>query len=144
MNIDTATVADAWQVFAATPEFHFGDITREVMHDRLSGPDTLILAAFDDGVPVAFKAGYDRYGDGSFYSWLGSVLPAARGHDLAQRLIDAQEAWARERGFVRIFVKTRNRFVGMRITLARAGYDIVGFERGEDRAEARLIHVKDL
>lgn len=83
-------------------------------------------------------------------STAGSVLPAARGERLASRLIEVQEARVRALGYDRIYVKTRNRFVGMRITLARCGYEIVGFELpanalgNKTAAEGELIHCKSL
>lgn len=137
---------EAWQVYSQTPEFDSAYIDERRFVERLARDDALVLVATRDGADVAFKAGYDRYSDGIFYSWLGSVLPAARGSRLAALLIDAQEERVRALGFDRIYVKTRNRFVGMRVTLARCGYDIVGFDAASNAVlgEAELLHCKRL
>ena len=56
------------------------DDYRERIKDHLS----LILVAYDKDIPVGFKIGYDRWEDGSFYSWLGGVLPAYRNQGIAR------------------------------------------------------------
>ncbi|MEM9621563.1 MAG: GNAT family N-acetyltransferase [Pseudomonadota bacterium] len=116
---------------------------RDAAQDRLAQQGLVLVAAIDDQ-DVGFKAGYDRYGDGSFYSWLGGVFPAARRHGVAQALMDAQHRTAQQRGYTGIYVKTRNRYVGMRILLARNGYQVCGFDpggaEGKDLGEARLLH----
>ena len=105
----------------------------------------LILVAERSGRAVGFKAGYDRWLDGSYYSWLGGVLPDHRGAGVASALIDAQEAWCREHGYGSIRVKTRNRFVAMRVVLARNGYLVTELDRrGEDPDDWRLLHEKKL
>jgi GNAT superfamily N-acetyltransferase len=146
--IHQGSVADAFAVYEAIPEFApTNRITRDEFATRLADQSRLVLLARCDDVPVAFKAGYDRYRDGSWYSWLGGVLPSHRGLRLAQRLIETQESWVREHGYRRLFVKTRNRFHAMRALLARSGYLIVSVEApddGADLADLRLMLVKEL
>lgn len=102
-----------------------------------------LFVGYVDDQPAGFKAGYDRYQDGSYYSWLGGVFPDLRRQQVAQNLLDAQEAWVRSQGYTGIYVKTRNRFVGMRIFLAKNGYDLVGTNGpAETDADLRLLHYK--
>ncbi|NKC01056.1 MAG: GNAT family N-acetyltransferase [Pseudomonadales bacterium] len=102
-----------------------------------------LFVGYVDDQPAGFKAGYDRYKDGSYYSWLGGVFPDFRRQQVAQKLLDAQEAWVRNQGYTAIYVKTRNRFVGMRIFLAKNGYDLVGINGpAETDADLRLLHYK--
>jgi len=103
----------------------------------------LVLVARQHTTLVGFKAGYDRFQDGSFYSWLGGVVPEARRLGVAESLMQAQHQAVQQQGYSGIYVKTRNRFVGMRILLARNGYQICGFAGAEgdaDLREARLLH----
>jgi GNAT superfamily N-acetyltransferase len=90
--------------------------------------------------------GYDRYQDGSFYSWLGGVLPAHRSRGIANALLEHQETWARSAGYGRIYVKTRNRFGAVRAMLASTGYQIVSVDLppSQTLADARLMLVKGL
>ena len=127
---------------AQTPELDQSfDVTEA--HLRLQH-DGLLLTAELDGAAVGFKIGYNRFKDGSYYSWLGAVLPEFRGHDVAQQLLVYQEQWVKARGYTGIYVKTRNRFVGMRILLAKNSYHQVGLESQPDSAEHRLLHYKAL
>ncbi len=43
----------------------------------------LALIAEIDNQPVGFKIGYDRFYNGSFYSWMGGVLPKFRQLDIS-------------------------------------------------------------
>ena len=38
---------------------------------RLVGAPHYILTVYDNLIPIAFKIGYQRYSNGSFYSWRG-------------------------------------------------------------------------
>ena len=69
----------------------------------------LSLNAFVDEKPVGFKVGYDRFKDGSFYSWMGGVLPKFRRMGVAYSLANFQEKWAVENGFSSILLKTRQK-----------------------------------
>ena len=114
-------------------------VTRTLSHAPL------ILVAEISGRAVGFKAGYDRWLDGSFYSWLGGVLPEHRGTGVARALIDVQEAWCQEQGYTSVRVKTRNRFAAMRVVLARNGYLVTQLQKkGETPDDWRLLHEKSL
>ena len=126
----------------AVPELEQG-FDRENAQARLQSAGLLLVATVSDQ-PAGFKVGYDRFQDGSYYSWLGGVLPEFRGQGVALQLLQHQEDWVREAGFKGIYVKTRNRFVGMRILLARNGYEVVGFNPHADQADSRLLHYKAL
>ena len=57
----------------------------------------LSLNAFVDEKPIGFKVGYDRFKDGSFYSWMGGVLPKYRRQKVADTLADKQENWTKRK-----------------------------------------------
>lgn len=90
----------------------------------------LILVAKKGEHLVGFKVGYERDSDGSFYSWMGGVLPAFRRLGIAYRLADAQDAWAQEQGYHSIKMKTRFRLKAMQKFAMNRGFDI-------DKTEAR-------
>ena len=126
------------RVLALVPELNLQ--FDEAAADSLLARDGTLFIAEIDGELAGFKAGYDRYQDGSYYSWLGGVVPAFRRYGVAQSLLEAQEAWASESGYNGFYVKTRNRFVGMRIFLAKNGYEVIGVElpEGEARSETPI------
>ena len=86
------------------PEFDFPYELTE--YEQRCAGDHLSLIAFVDKKPAGFKVGYDRFKDGSFYSWMGGVLPQFRRQRVAYTLADEQEGWVRERGYTVIRLKT--------------------------------------
>ena len=146
-RIESGTTRTAFEHYCAVPEFEpHATVDSVEFERRLTHDSASILIAYDDRAPVGFKVGYDRYRDGSWYSWLGGVLPAHRGHGIAQALLEHQETWVRSAGYRRIYVKTRNRFGAMRAMLASAGYQIVAVDLplSTPLADARLTLVKVL
>ncbi|PWU14547.1 MAG: hypothetical protein C5B49_13040 [Bdellovibrio sp.] len=83
--------------------------------------------AFVDNKPVAFKLGYEL-DKARFYSWLGGVLPAYRGHAIARALMNLQHQWCRGQGFTSVETKTQNRWQHMLILNIKSGFIITGFE----------------
>jgi GNAT superfamily N-acetyltransferase len=146
-RIEQASIDAAYEAHRRIPEFASGAYERAEFERRLGDKSALILVACIGATPVAFKVGYDRYHDGSWYSWLGGVEAGHRRTGIAAALIGRQEEWVRAAGYSRIVVRTNNRFVGMRVLLARSGYMNVAVESPDAKTpleELRLIHIKVL
>jgi GNAT superfamily N-acetyltransferase len=135
---------------------------------RLEGRDHLILMAEaplagDPGmlVPVAFKVahevraaetdpkladlvrrlvGHVEFKDRRIlYSWIGGTRSDWRGRGFFRALTEEQESWALDNGFDEIVMKTKNRFYGMRGTLASLKYDVVNYEpHANDNRESKV------
>ena len=84
----------------------------------------LALIAEIDNKPVGFKIGYDQFKNGSFYSWMGGVLPKFRRMGVAYSLANSQEKWAVENEFSSIFLKTRQKHDGMIAFSLKRGFII--------------------
>ena len=144
LSIRIGNVDELENLMALVPELDpLRDRARVAEAERQDG---LLLIAEVAGEPAGFKFGYARYDDGSYYSWLGGVTPEYRGERVAQALLEAQEAWVAERGYTGIYVKTLNKFVGMRVLLAKNRYDLVSLESAENEpgAETQLVHFKSV
>lgn len=111
---------------------------------RLSKVPHLILVACDAQTPIAFKVGYQRENDGSFYSWMGAVLPAYRRHRVALNLATHQEIWARQQGYTCIRFKTRNRLKNMLLFSLKNGFDVIHVEPRTQIEEYRITLEKKL
>lgn len=107
---------------ANIPEFDHPH-SLEAIVARLAGRRTLLLKATFDGADAGYKAGYEDQ-PGTFYSWVGGVLPDYRRHAIAQRLLEHQEAWCVQQGYRWIRVSSENRFRAMLMMLLKNGYDI--------------------
>lgn len=102
----------------------------------------LVLTGYVEEKPAGFKIGYER--DGTFYSWLGGVLPLYRRSGVATKLADAQESWAKTHGYKTIWMKTRNRFPGMLMMAFGRGFQITGFDPRGEIGEHRIVLKKSL
>jgi len=90
----------------------------------------LHVAHGDRHAPLGFKLGYRR-GPSLLYSWLGGVVPEARGQGIAARLMRAQHDRAAAQGYD--FVETRTRASNNRMIIVnlKAGFHIAGVESDE-------------
>lgn len=144
IRIVEGTPRDAWNVAERIGEFG-GDADRygrQVYERRLSGPGSLVLIATAGDELVGFKAGYDRYRDGSWYSWMGGVVEPWRGRGVAQQLLVRQEHWVRTSGYEVLYVKTRNRHKRMIAFLAANDYDVLRVEEKSAIPESRILFCK--
>ena len=104
----------------------------------------LSLNAFVDEKPIGFKIGYDRFKDGSFYSWMGGVLPEYRQRGVATSLAEIQEKWAEEMSYNKIKMITRKKHKAIiRFSLHR-GFKITGGTSKNPASESRVWMEKSL
>ena len=90
----------------------------------------LHLAQDDAGAALGFKLGYRR-GPRLLYSWLGGVVPQARGRGIAALLMQAQHDWAAAKGYDVVETRTRASNNRMIIVNLKAGFHIAGVEGDE-------------
>lgn len=114
----------------------------EEYYKRLTGVPHLILVAYIEDHPVAFKVGYER--EDYFYSWMGGVLPVYRRFGIAQALADAQETWARAQGHSHIIFKTRNSHKAMLLFAIKNGFNIIEIEKRDSVEDYRILLQKFL
>lgn len=137
-DLDTAL-----RVLESLPEF---DPLKpyDYYRERLGHSSKLILCAFDKDKPVGCKIGYDHDHDGSFYSWLGGVLPNYRQYGIAKALAEKQEVWALANGFKSIKFKTQNRHIAMLLFAMKNGFNIYEVVPKADLANYRIKLIKHL
>ena len=140
MNIEIirTSIETAWEVSLLIPELVNPHPSKEY-HHRMEGKTSLCLVAYVEEQLAGFKVGYDKFGDGSFYTWMGGVVPAYRRNHIAKALADAQEAWAARQGFKSIILKTRNRHKAMLLFALSNGFSITGVEPRETLEEYRIV-----
>lgn len=126
------------------PEFSNNQYSEIDYKERLMGVPHLILIAYINQQAVGFKVGYERYPDGSFYSWMGGVIPEYRQQNVAKLLAVEQEKWAKKQNYSAITFKTRNNLKPMLIFALRNGFDIVGIIPKETTSVNRILLKKEL
>ena len=122
-HIHEDSLDDAVMVSANIPEFDDPYKIQEYSK-RLNSTAHQILTAYDDHNPIAFKIGYQRHPDGSFYSWMGGVLPNYRRKGIANNLADHQETWAKKNGYNSIRMQTREKHKAMLALAINRGFQI--------------------
>jgi predicted GNAT superfamily acetyltransferase len=140
-TIHQGNLDEVMEVLMAIPEFE-NLPTKEAIQKRILEVPHLVLTAHDGYSTLGFKIAYLR--DGVLFSWLGAVRPECRQQGVAKALADAQEEWARLKGYDRIWMKTRNRFSEMLIMAIRRGFKITGIEVREELKENRIYLEKHL
>ena len=143
IEIREGSINEAVRVSRNIPEF-IDPHDQNIYEQRLAGRDHLILIAYDQKTLVGFKVGYDKFQDGSFYSWMGGIIPDYRRIGIAQQLADYQENYARERGYQSVVFKTRNRHKNMLLFGLNNSFIITSIEARQDPMENRIIMRKTL
>ena len=145
MNIEVTEVSidQVVKLSKNIPEFSDG-YTEEEYYKRMKGKAPLILMAFTEGVAAGFKVGYDKFGDGSFYSWMGGVISEFRQMGIAQKLAQCQEEIVKEKGYQSIKMKTRNHLKTMLLFALSNGFLITGVEPREELKDYRILLEKKL
>lgn len=139
VNIAEGTVKDCLEIMGNIPEFGDKRYDEADFVNRLSGVQNLILIAVAKNCTVGFKVGYKRDDDGSFYSWMGGVLPEFRRLRIAKKLADAQEEWAKKQGYTAITFKTRNYLKPMLTFALKNGFNIIDVIAKEKITNHRII-----
>ncbi len=143
ITIKKGSIPDVVKLSMQIPEFHEPHQQNEY-RSRLEGTPHLIAIAFFKNEPIGFKVGYQRENDGSFYSWMGGILPDFRRMGVARLLADYQENWARKQGYRAIKMKTRNRLKPMLYFALGNGFNIVKVDLKESVEENRIHLEKQL
>ncbi|MCH7731565.1 MAG: GNAT family N-acetyltransferase [Candidatus Marinimicrobia bacterium] len=129
---------DAIAVSSQIPEFE-NPYGIDEYKKRFAGVAHHILTAYKDNQSVGFKIGYDRYHDGSLYSWMGGVIPKFRRFRVAELLADKQESWAKSKGYEAIILKTRKKYKAMLHFCEKRGFTIVETIQKLSDSETRII-----
>lgn len=141
-TIKVGGLTDIPMIEANIPEF-VTPKTLQSIQQKLADTPYLLLVTYHNNVPVGYKLGY-ALSERVFYSWLGAVVPEHRGQGLAQRMLDAQEAWLRQQNYQVVQVKTMNRFRAMLGMLIKNHYHIISVKSAETSLDNKIRFEKTL
>jgi predicted GNAT superfamily acetyltransferase len=144
IEIKPGTIADILAVYSQIPEFKNPHPASEYEKRLGNAPQSLLLVAYREGIPIGFKVGYEREPNGSFYSWMGGVAQDFRRYGIAKQLADYQEDWAKKQGYRSIRFKTRNSHLPMLLFGLQNGFMIIDLEVRETTGENRILLEKIL
>ncbi|MFC1697717.1 GNAT family N-acetyltransferase [Nanoarchaeota archaeon] len=107
INIQVIDLEKAIELHNKIPEFNDNYIEKN-FENKCIGNDPLILKLEVYGFKAGYLIGYDHFKDGSYYLWMGGILPEFRKIGHMKRLINYSSEWAKKEGYDRIRIKTRN------------------------------------
>ncbi len=142
IRIREGTVWEVIKLSNQIPEFHnpYGKEEYEKRFEK----DHLILIATFNGNHAGFKVGYDRFDDGSFYSWFGGVKPEFRQKGIASKMQKDFEHRCQQRGYGIIRFKTLNMHGNMIRFGIKNGFHIYDFKRHSDPSKSKIYFEKAL
>ena len=118
--------------------------TLEAIQRRLIGRQHVLqLLAKDGDKPVGFFLGLEHKPD-TFFAWFYGVLPDARRTGLGSLLMEAADAWAKEKGYQTMRIECYNTQRPMLHLAIELGYDIVGIRWDPSRTANLVIFEKKL
>lgn len=143
ISIREASLAETLWVHKRIPEFP-QKASLDFYESRLRHRLNLALVAEIEGELAGFKVGYQSDFPDTLYSWMGGVRPEFRNLGVARTLADYQENWAGEKGFTKVFFKTRNRFPDMIKFGLKRGFKIIDVLPKGGVEDYRIVMMKEL
>jgi ribosomal protein S18 acetylase RimI-like enzyme len=142
--IRQAPLQTVLDVHGKIPEFKGAGYDLDVFEERLKGKNHLISVGFVDEVPAGYMASYERWEDGSIYCWMAGVDPEFRRHGIMTRLMATLGKWAKEKGYKKITIKTRNNRREMLAFLVKNGFNFTHIKPKSRIEENRIMLEKSL
>lgn len=142
--VKEVSIEEAVKVNRNVIEFDGKDTKAEDFERRYQDKDKLIIVAYYKNIPIGYIIGYDRDNDGSFYCWMAGVDNNYRRLGALTTLMNYQMNWAKNKGYNKLKIRTRNNRREMLSFLVKNGFNFVSVENKEDITENRINLEYDL
>lgn len=136
--VKEVSIEEAVKVNRNVIEFDGKDTTKEDFEKRYVGKDNLIIVAYYKNIPIGYIIGYDRDNDGSFYCWMAGVDNNYRRLGALTALMNYQMNWAKNKGYNKLKIRTRNNRREMLSFLIKNDFNFVSVEQRDDITENRI------
>jgi len=138
IEVKEVPIDEAVKVCQTVDEFDT-QYEKEYFESRYAGKEHLIIVGYLDGKAVGFIVGYNRDNDGSFYCWMAGTNPIYRRRGVLTTLMEYEEKWAKNKGYTKIRIKTRNNKREMLSSLVSKGFLFLEVEAREPITENRIL-----
>lgn len=136
--VKEVSIEEAVKVNRNVIEFDGKDTKAEDFERRYQDKKKLIIVAYYENVPIGYIIGYDRDNDGSFYCWMAGVDNNYRRLGALTTLMNYQMNWAKNKGYNKLKIRTRNNRREMLSFLVKNGFNFVSVEQRDDITENRI------
>lgn len=148
IKLKRISLAEAVKIDAKIPEFKDRKHeTREWFERRVKDrkeEDILLLGVYIANSQAGYLIAYDRYKDGSIYCWLAAVVPEFRREGILTLMMEYLETWAKEKGYKRIKIKTKNSRREMLFNLIKSDFMFTKVVEKEKMQDYKILLEKEL
>lgn len=111
--------------------------------ERIEGLESLITVAYLEGSPIGYMISYDKSTkqEKIIYCWLAGVDYRKRRMGVLTSLMQYHQNWAKEKGYTKIQIKTRNDKRAMLHYLVKNGWNFTKVEE-ENPIEISSIYLE--
>lgn len=139
IEIKEVDINEAIEVHKSVLEFNETEPNPEYFENRYKNKDKLIIVAYYNNIPIGYVIGYDKYEDEeSFYCWMAGVNNNYRRLGALKALMNYQIKWARDKGYKKLKIKTRNNRREMLSFLVKADFYFTSVEPKERIQDYRI------
>lgn len=139
IEIKEVDINEAIEVHKSVLEFNETEPNPEYFENRYKNKDKLIIVAYYNNIPIGYVIGYDKYEDEeSFYCWMAGVNNNYRRLGALKALMNYQIKWARNKGYKKLKIKTRNNRREMLSFLVKADFYFTSVEPKERIQDYRI------
>lgn len=139
IEIKEVDINEAIEVHKSVLEFNETEPKPEYFENRYKNKDKLIIVAYYNNIPIGYVIGYDKYEDEeSFYCWMAGVNNNYRRLGALKALMNYQIKWARDKGYKKLKIKTRNNRREMLSFLVKADFYFTSVEPKERIQDYRI------
>lgn len=145
IEVREVSIEEVLKVHKNIIEFDEMSPKKEAFEDRYKGKQNLIIVAYYNDFPIGYIIGYDRFEDNeSFYCWMAGVDVNYRRLGALKALMEYQIKWAKEKGYKKLKIKTRNNRREMLSFLVKNDFNFTSVEEKENIRENRINLEKDI
>lgn len=113
---------------------------KEHFENRYKDLEKIIIVAYLDEMPIGYIIGYDKFQDNkeSFYCWMAGVDAKYRRKGALTALMNYQIKWAKEHGYKKLKIKTRNNRRNMLSFLVKNNWYFTNIDSRENIEDNRI------
>lgn len=143
ITIQEGAIETAVEVNSRIVEFE-SSYDQQYFENRYLGREKLILVAYCCNQAAGYLVAYDKDEDKSFYCWMAGVDPVFRKMGVLTELMKYLFVWAREHGYQKIKIKTRNKRREMLAFLVKNGFYFIELEEMPKIEDHRVLLEKSI
>lgn len=143
-HVREITIEEAFEVHGRVLEFDELAVLDEFI-ERYTGKTHVIIGAYIENKLIGYIIAYDKHQDKErFYIWMAGVDNNYRRRGALRQMMNYVESWAKEKGFSKLAIKTRNNRREMLSFLCKNDFNFTSVETRDDVRENRIELERDI